>query len=149
MQKRKYFNLLIIIMAFLGFITCVLCSLLRDTVCLWCWEEEQAIFIEKGTLTPGVSSGVQTITDPYGRHIYTFAGEEGQTIRIHVEPFSDTFLAVWVLNQNRSEALIQHYVDEVGERGDDVDITVTLPNDGTYVIEVSASDAGEYSIQID
>lgn len=113
-------------------------------------REEVPEVVSKGMLLPGMSSGKQTITDSLEQHLYEFSGEANQTIEIRIHPFSDVYMMGMVRANGYKNELAMAFGDIEGELGDDLTMTVSLPETGVYQIFVDMVDpyVGDYEVQV-
>jgi hypothetical protein len=122
-------------------------------------DDTETVFVEKGMLKPGVSSGLQVISSSderyisNERHVYTYEGTSGETLRIHALE-SDVHLTVFVYEPGQTpaddEPMILYNSANEGVAGRDASVEVTLCKDGVYLIMVDTSSAvGRYAIQVD
>lgn len=138
------------ILVLLTVVSVLLCTCLYDS---WVYytKGEEGIREEKGELVPGGSSGLQEIaSDIDERHIYTYEGMSGETIRIYATTPSNVFLVILVYAPGIDGVWRDFIGDLDGYRGGDAEIIETLPVDGTYEIHVDMADfGGKYEIQVD
>ncbi len=112
---------------------------------------DKVLITEKGELVPGGSSGLQALSsDREERHIYTYEGIAGETIRIYATSPSNTLLWILVFAPGQERPWLNYRGDLEGQRGDDAEIIDVLPVDGIYTIQVDTADVGgQYTIQVD
>jgi hypothetical protein len=102
------------------------------------------------TLTENLTFGeteTAVLDDPDAAHNWLFQGTAGQTVTITVESPIDEADPAAVLLDPAGNVLIQED-DNYGPDEFDVQIVITLPQEGTYTVRVTTFDGGEYQITI-
>ena len=106
-------------------------------------EQDEAFLEEEGVLNPGDL----TLSDGSLYKQYVFDGEEGQAVTISM--VSNEFDTYLILVDPEGEMLAQN--DDVSEANRNSEISITLPETGTYLVIANAYDStgqGNYSITI-
>jgi hypothetical protein len=87
------------------------------------------------------------LDDPAAAHNWLFQGTAGQTVTITVTSPVDLADPAVVLLDPTGNIMTQ-VDDNFGPDDEDVQITVTLPQEGTYTIRITTFGGGEYQITV-